>query len=42
MFKVSKTLPIIKEPLWEVNPRLRVETRNLNNWEGDNTLSLAP
>ncbi len=44
MFTVSKTLPIQKELVSEVgfDPRLHVENRNLNNWEGYNILSLAP
>ncbi len=26
---------------WDLNPRLHVETINLNNWEGDDALSLV-
>ncbi len=44
MFTVSKHFQFKKSlcQKWDLNPHLHVETRILNNWEGDNILSLAP
>ncbi len=44
MFTVSKTIPIQKQLVSEVGfePTPPCGDQNLNDWEGDNTLSLAP